>query len=90
MASFALTSPVSFQVVACDLLDKFDDVSPQPWLLYPHERLSERERVGYPCRAYAFHYESRMTSMLLRRAINGTACLDMTGTADHLAELDMP
>ena len=46
MASFALTSPVSFQVVACDLLDKFDDASPQLWLLYPHERLSERERVG--------------------------------------------
>src|SRR5882724_6658052 len=36
----------SYQVAACDLLDKLDDASPQPWLLYPHERLSEREPVG--------------------------------------------
>src|SRR5262245_25076331 len=46
MASFTLTSPVSFQVATCDLPDKFDDASPQPWRLYPHERLSEREPVG--------------------------------------------
>ena len=36
----------SIQVVARDLLDKLDDASPQPWVLYPHERLGEREPVG--------------------------------------------
>jgi len=36
----------STQVVARDFLDKFDDASPQAWLLYPHERLCEREPVG--------------------------------------------
>src|SRR4029453_13246703 len=40
------TSPVSSQVVACDLPDKLDDASPQPSRLYPHERLSEREPLG--------------------------------------------
>ena len=41
----------STQVVARDLLnkrkllDKTEDVSPQPWLLYPHERLGEREPI---------------------------------------------
>jgi hypothetical protein len=37
---------VRLKVAACDLPDKFDDASPQPWRLYPHERLSEREPVG--------------------------------------------
>src|SRR5262245_15467955 len=40
------TSPVSSQVVACDLLDKLDYATSQPWLLYPHERLGEREPFG--------------------------------------------
>jgi hypothetical protein len=34
------------QVIACDLPDKFDNASPQPWRLYSHERLSEREPVA--------------------------------------------
>jgi hypothetical protein len=37
---------VHLKVGACDLLDKLDDASPQRWLLYPHERLSEREPFG--------------------------------------------
>src|SRR5262245_17027768 len=40
------TSPGSSQVVACDLLDKLDDASPQHWRFYAHERLDEREPVG--------------------------------------------
>ena len=36
----------SIQVVARDLLDKFDDASPQAWLRYPHECLGEREPVA--------------------------------------------
>src|SRR5262249_6436744 len=36
----------SIQVVARHLFDKRDDAAPQSWLLYPHERLREREPVG--------------------------------------------
>src|SRR5262249_31926447 len=34
------------QVVAYDPLHKSDDASPQPWILYPHERLGERKSLG--------------------------------------------
>jgi hypothetical protein len=36
----------SYQVVACDLLDKLDEALAQRWLLYPHESPNEREPVG--------------------------------------------
>src|SRR5262245_12128004 len=69
----------SSQFVSCDLLDKLD--SPQPWRLYPHERLSEREPVG---RGEEVRHMSRRRCLSVRRPVEEERYRDLQDMRDVL------